>query len=822
MTKAYISLFLLLFSQSVLSQIKGNVTDTNGEPLPFVNIYIENSTIGTTSNEKGMYTLHTNERNPTIVFQFLGYKTEKRTLNIDKHPYILDISLSEESYQLSAVTVSNKDNPANAIIRNAIKHKEENSQKANRFEADFYSKGFLKLKDVPKKILGQEVGDLDGNIDTLTRSGIVYQSETISKIKFEKPHHVKENIIASKVAGNSNGFSFNTAASANFDFYDNYLNFNAKMISPIADNAFSYYKFTLESTFYDDKNRLINKIKISPKRNTEPVFDGYIYILEDSWAIYAVEVTAKGYRMQEPVISQLLIKQYFSYNDSYNMWAKNLQTVELQAKVLMIQLSGAFSYVYNNYQFKDAFAKKEFKGEVRLFQNDANKKDSLFWANARQIPLTDEEATNYRKKDSIEAIHTSDKYIDSVETRRNKFKFWDIFTGYSYRKSAKKMRFSYNGLFDLESIGFNTVQGFFAGTGFNFYKWNEDNLSSTHIGGDVQYSFAEKKLRATAEFTRVFNQINYPTLSILGGSQVKQFNPDNPISETVNSIASLFFKDNYMKLYNNEFLQVQYGQDIANGVYLQASFDYNNRKPLWNNSNYDLTKKSKPYTSNNPLLPFDYEQNFEKHYVSKLSLLAKFQINQRYTSYPKQKIKHFSSQFPTFQVKLTNTFSASKKEYQFQTLEGSITYTPSFDNKGETFLYLNGGLFFNAKNIHFIDYKHFNGNQTHVQFTENPNTSFYLLPYYTYSTNENYAELHIRHRFRGYITNKIPLFNKLQWNVVTGFHQLTRTNAKPYQELTIGLENIGWKSFRFFRIDYVRAYEGGFRTDGLMFGISLQ
>ena len=166
-------------------------------------------------------------------------------------------------------------------------------------------------------------------IDSISRSGIIYQSETISKVKFEKPNNVKEYILASKVAGNSNGFSFNTATEANFDFYDNYLTFDVKAISPIANNAFNYYTFQLENTFYDDHKHLINKIKVSPKRDKEPVFEGYIYIVENSWAIYGLELNIKGYRMQNPAIKELNIVQNFNFNKLHNIWNKKLQTINV-------------------------------------------------------------------------------------------------------------------------------------------------------------------------------------------------------------------------------------------------------------------------------------------------------------------------------------------------------------------------------------------------------------------------------------------------------------------------------------------------------------
>jgi hypothetical protein len=64
------------------SQITGTVTDTKKEPLPFVNIYIDNTYIGTTSNEEGKYELNVNTKKEyTIVFKYLGYKTIKKQSN---------------------------------------------------------------------------------------------------------------------------------------------------------------------------------------------------------------------------------------------------------------------------------------------------------------------------------------------------------------------------------------------------------------------------------------------------------------------------------------------------------------------------------------------------------------------------------------------------------------------------------------------------------------------------------------------------------------------------------------------------------------------
>ena len=351
-------LIYLLFPVLLLAQIKGTITDIKGIPLPLVSIYEENTYNGTSSNEQGKYELNIKKTGKhSIAFQYLGFKTQKITVNIDKFPYELNIKLVEENFLLSEVVINAKENPAHAIIRQAISNKKENSEKTARFKADFYSRGIFKVKDLPKKILGQKIGDLDGAVDS-TGTGIIYLSETVSKIIFEKPDNLKERIIASKVSGDSKGFSYNTARSTIYDFYDNTLPFGNKMISPIANNAFNYYKYKLEGAFYDENNVMINKIKVIAKRDAEPVFEGYIYIVEDSWAIYAVDLDIKGYRMQQEFIDVMKLKQNFSYNKSNGIWAKNTQSLEFNAGIFGIKFNGKFSYVYSNYEFEKHLPRK--------------------------------------------------------------------------------------------------------------------------------------------------------------------------------------------------------------------------------------------------------------------------------------------------------------------------------------------------------------------------------------------------------------------------------------------------------------------------------
>ena len=197
--KKVILLFFLISCSTAFSQIKGKITDTNQNPLSFVSVYFNKTITGTTSNNDGFYELDANKVGDYIVvFQFLGYKTIKKSVFIDAFPYEINVVLEEENIILDEISISNNDNPANKIIRNAIDNKEKNTDPFKEYTSNFYSRGLFRVKNAPTKILGQEVGDLGGGLDS-TRTGIIYLSETISEIAYQKkPTNFSEKIIASK------------------------------------------------------------------------------------------------------------------------------------------------------------------------------------------------------------------------------------------------------------------------------------------------------------------------------------------------------------------------------------------------------------------------------------------------------------------------------------------------------------------------------------------------------------------------------------------------------------------------------------------------
>ncbi|WP_298524681.1 DUF5686 and carboxypeptidase regulatory-like domain-containing protein [uncultured Christiangramia sp.] len=819
MLKQLLGFCLFLAFSTLSAQITGKISSEDDEPLPYVNIYTESGNIGTTSNNEGLYELKLKETGEyVIVFQFLGLKTQKKKVNITQFPYELNIQLSSESTSLGEVTIQNDENPANRIMRLAIENRKQNSNRLESFTADFYSRGLWRIENAPEKIMGQEIGDLGGGLDS-TRSGIVYLSETISKISFQKPDDFKENIIASKVSGDDNGFSLNSAQEAYYSFYENTINLNSEMVSPLADYGFNYYRYKLAGTFFDDRGNLINKIEVTPKRKQDRVFSGFVYIVEDLWQIYGIDLTTTGTAIQVAPIEEIVFKQNFKYSEENKLFIQISQSVDFSFKIFGFGGNGRFTAVYSDYDFDPGFSKSSFGKEILSYSQNANEKDSVFWEKVRPVPLTSEEINDYVKKDSIQEVRSTKKYQDSIDTERNQFGITDVLFGYSYRNSWKNRSFSISA--PVSGIGFNTVQGWNTDITVNYtQRTGEDQENYWRVFTDIDYGLSEDRLRLNGGFEKKFNNYSKDFLRLSGGVESAQINANEPISPLLNSITTIFFERNYMKLFERSFAKVAYGRDVFPGLKIFGELGWEDRTALTNSTDHVIIDwEDREYTSNNPLQPNSFGMSlFENHHLFKSRLDFGIRFGQKYMSYPNGRYNVYETKYPKLNISWESGFGASEEHFNYSQFKARVEQSVKIGNKG-TFQYMaNGGLFSNAEGISLVDYQHFNANQTRIGFGSYVG-AFNLMPYYNFSTNENYAEFHAEHDFQGWFLGKIPLINKLNYNLILGAHRLTTDNRAPYSEYSIGLDNIGFGKYRFLRLDYVVSDFNGQRDGAFIFGL---
>lgn len=98
----------IILSVRIYAQYYGTVTDSvSGEPLPYANIYIKGTEIGTVSNENGYYYLPNIPTGEQIIeCRYIGYeKFSEKITTKPKNPIRLDINLVPIPIQLKSVTV---------------------------------------------------------------------------------------------------------------------------------------------------------------------------------------------------------------------------------------------------------------------------------------------------------------------------------------------------------------------------------------------------------------------------------------------------------------------------------------------------------------------------------------------------------------------------------------------------------------------------------------------------------------------------------------------------------------------------------------------
>ena len=787
-----ILVFLILPNYLIAATLYGKVMDSKGQIIPFASIKVAKLNIGVNSNIKGLYSIQLPKGTYDIVCTSIGFKKFEKQISINQKDIELNIILEDQTYELKEVIVQNKaEDPAYQIIREAIRTRDIHSKQLDNYSCQAYIKGQIELNKIPKKFMGDTVDFEDGDTSS---SKSLFLSETIANYSISKPN-TKIEVLSTKVSGNSNAYGLGDASI--ISFYTNNIDLGEGIgprgfISPIADNAIYYYKFKYLGTFYEN-GKEINRIKVTPKRKQEPLFTGYINIIEGSWEIYNLNLDL----LKE---QQLQLLDTLSFSQVYNAvegnWMVKQQTMTFNTKIFGVGIFGSFLKIYDQYELNKQFDKKYFTNVIVKYLDSSNKKTLSYWDSVRPTPLLEKEKNDYFKKDSLEQLRLNPAYLDSLDKVRNKPK-WQKFvlTGYTYEIQKKKSTFSIDPLLRSLPINYNTVQGSVAKFNMNYTKVFK-GLSSITLNPELRYGYGDKKLYGTIASYYRFNTKKTNNIGLQFGHTIYQFNNLNPISEIQNTLSTLLQGNNFMKIYSASVFKLNYSKEMGNGFRTYFEINYQNRSPL-NNIKDSLVGKALT-----PNFPTDISSiNIPNHKSLILSFNLQWTPFSKYVELPDRMIP-LSSNYPTFNFRFTKSANELLNENRsFSKWEMVVEKDYGLKLYGSLNAKVKIGGFINAKNITSVDYQHYLGNET--VFAAARMNGFQLMPYYQFSNTANfYTETHFEYHLNGFISNKIPLFKKLKWSFIVGANTLNVNNKPNYYETFISLERI----FSVFRVDYVKGY----------------
>ena len=810
------------------AQLTGKITDAKGDILPFTNVYLEGTTRGTTANTEGVYFFDLPNGAYRIVYQSIGYKKRIESVTVSGKTK-RDVTLDVAEIELTEVVIkSNAEDPAYPIIRKAIENRGFFLKQVKSYTCDVYIKGVQKIEDAPTKFMGQKLGDFDGAIDTLTRSGILYLAETVSKLNVSGDK-VKEELFTSKVSGNDNGFAFNRATLFDFNLYENFnSDLPRKIMSPIAENALANYRYKLISSSRIDE-QFVYKIQVIPLRKEDPTWAGFIYIVDNQWNIYATDLFVTGRSLQQDVIDTVQLQQNYVKLDK-DVWRVFSQRLDFRFKIFAFKVKGFFNGVFSNYNLRPSFSPKFFGNEVFTAVKATKTNDLKQWESIRPIPLTEEEIKDYKKKDSVQTVQKSKPYIDSLMRQGNRFKLSKLLFGYTYRNTYKSTSIGFGSV--VNSINFNAVQGLNLTLPFDYSKNFKDSMFAPtkrrlNLSPSVNYSFAERKLRGEFNGNYLFNYFNRANVGLSFGQKVQQFNENNVIAPYWAMYQSLYHKRHIYFTYEKTFAKISVSREIVNGLTGSISLEAAQRDPLSISTQYSFKKQGETYRDNFPF-PTLGIPNEPRRFLSTKTVLADVNVswtpNQKYTTYPYGKFNE-TPRFPIFSVRFQKAFGNGTADFaDFEKIKLSIEQQSLPTGLwGYSEFRTEFGAFLSKKRVSYMDLNHFNGNEFGYAQDIHFMRGFFDLPYYQYSTTDNYFTAHWQHHFDGFILGKIPLIRKLGFKEIARVAYLNTPQLGNYAEVGVGLDNIGYGLVRVLRLDLSWVYRDGqmAKKPIWMFGINV-
>ena len=613
------------------------------------------------------------------------------------------------------------------------------------------------------------------------------------------------------------------------------------MISPLSPSALAYYKFKYEGDFKEN-GQLVNKIRVIPKSQGENVFSGVINIIEDSWYIHSLDLkfkddnTSNNVKIIYSPFKEVWLPVSYAFRSDFDAFGFNgffnyvtnvrnynvsvnekyhqkpvvidekidkaeaiaLKSEKVNAKTSLKQKEITRKQLEKFLKSSEKEDKKErkTKGEdvalVRSYSIEVDtlfkKRSSDFWNIERQVPLTDFEIKGYAQADSITKANEGQYKKDSIKNLPV-FKVAHLLMGKTYNYGKRDDFYGFypksltyaSPLFELGNA--NTVDGYYL-QGSLKYETREKLTKRTSLFTDLRYALGRQAFNWNLGY---YHLQDYHTFQIKGGSYVQQYNANNPISNLVNTLFTMFGEENYLKIYQKDYLNFEHRNRFSEKLTLTFNLEYAKRKELQNLSNFKpwIETKDKEFTSNQPQNIELKNDKFVNPELTTVDFLFSYRPFAKKRKFNNREIT-VNQGNPNFRLKSTNGLMS---DGNFSKLEGSFEQTFELEKLGDLHVLANYGGFLKAP-TYFSDFRHFNGNQTFIRSFSFD--AFRNLDYYLHSTKGNYLEVFVANDFQKFLLTQItPLrIYGLKESIFANY--LNIPNQKfNYVEIGYGISGIG-------------------------------
>lgn len=512
-----------LYAQSITSA-SGIVRDSvSGEPLSYVSVMFENSTIGAMTDDDGAFSLQNDKGLTRLVVSSLGYDNKVVNLKAGQKNDALNVLLRPTSFEIAEVVVkpkrekySRKDNPAVELIKKVIEHKNDNRIEAkDEYQSEVYEKLSMSLDDfnpnLEKNKFLKKFKFIKNYLDTSEFNGkpilTISVRETISDQYYRRHPKAEKTITKAKrqqgidkTLDDGGGITSNLEEIfKGVNIFDNNINILLnRFVSPLSSTlAVSYYKYYIMDTVDVAGDRCVD-LAFVPVNSQSYGFTGRLYITLDG--NYAV----KKFLLNTPAninlnwVDKLRIEQEFKrMPDSTWVLANENTYVNFYIVKGAQQLYAHQLRNFDKYRFdvQDADSIFGLLGPTHELP-EATAQTDTFWIHNRHVPLKEKESALDDLLAQLRKVPAFNVIIKTAEI---------LITGYIPTTADKdKSKFDFGPMNTTFSA--NHLEGFRMRVG----GMTTANLSPHWFGsGYLAYGVNDRKLKYNAKLTYSVNKKKY-------------------------------------------------------------------------------------------------------------------------------------------------------------------------------------------------------------------------------------------------------------------------------------------------------------------------
>ena len=829
----FISAMLLCFAiVSVQGQtiIQGKVTDAeSGDPIPFANVVIKGTNIGTPTDFDGLYRIEGQAESDTLVVSYIGYETKYKVYKKGVTQTI-NFQLKPEATSLDdfVIVAGKQENPAFPIMRAVIDNKRGNDKRTlDAYEYESYNKIEIDVDNITDKLREkkymQKITAVLDSIEIIAGEDgkpilPLFISESLSKFYYrDNPRLQKEVVQKTRITGVGieDGSLISQIIGSSFqeyNFYQNRMNIVEKeFASPIGDAWRLIYDYELEDSVYigDDFCYLLD---FKPKNDQELAFVGKVWITKEDYAIKQIDATMQP-TANLNFIEKIKIQQELERTET-GAWLPVKSRVLIDVSELTSKSAGFLAKFYTsnkNIKVTEPKPTRFFERTIELAE-DARIKDERFWAENRHDKLSETEVNVMAMIDSLNNVPFVKTWTEIFKT---------IARGYVEV-----------GKFDLGPwpvlFAGNDVEGFRVRLGG---RTNENFSRKWQFNGYGAYGTRDQRFKYGFGARVIANRDKWTTFSLNYRNDLDQFGiqPDALTSvDEGSAFIALTQLGNLVRPFRYERFQFEGTRQFSRAFSAALQLRKQNYNPQFDfRYSTDLSRADAP-------LAADFE-------TAEVTLRLKYARDETFLINDNNRFSLGTLRWPIFLLSYTRGFNGvAGGDFDYNKINIGISQRLKMGFWGVSTYQINAG--------HIFDEVPYTLLTAHIG-NEQPiytNIAFNTMNFFEF-VSQSYASLRYQHSFEGFVFNRIPLMRKLKWRLVGtgnllfgGVSQSTLDaqvrmdeqgndlpffnvleSGRPFAEFGLGVENI----FKFFRVDFIRRLtyleNPGIRKTDIKFSFSL-